>query len=398
MLLDSAGRRLCVHVLGYALAAFAASVPGALWAAAPVQNDEVTPQVERLYAEARAAAAGGDPATAIARYRSMLVLAPHLAAAYNNLGLLLFNTHQYAKAEEVLERGLALHAEMPSAEGMLGMSYMETGDPDKAEKHLQHALARLPNDDKLQLALARDEINLDHLEDAATLLQHFIAQHPDSAEALYLLGNAYLHLSESTFGKLQTEDPNSVYSEEVAGEVDESMRNYPAAIVEYNKAVAQAPAKPGTHMHLANALWLSNQWDRAEEEFRAELKNDPYNCQAAWKLGDSMLQADAPANQALEPLNTAVAQCPNLMQARVDRARALIKDGHAPEALNDLRAAEQQTPSEPSIHFLLAQVYRAEGASADAAQQMQLYAQLEAASRKAAEEQAAAQKAAAPKP
>jgi predicted Zn-dependent protease len=263
---------------------------------------------------------------------------------------------------------------------------------------LQHALARLPEDDKLQLALARDEFSLGHLEDAASLLQHFTVRHPDNPEALYLLGNAYLHLSESTFGKLQTTDPNSVYSEEVAGEIDESMRNYPGAIVEYNKAVAQAPAKPGTHMHLANVLWLSNQWAGAEQEFRAELKNDPYNCQAAWKLGDSMLQADAPANQALESLSAAIAKCPNLMQARVDRARVLIKDGRAAEALDDLRAAEQQTPSEPSIHFLLAQVYKAKGTPADAAHEMQVYAQLQAASSKAAEEDAAAQKAAAPGP
>ena len=395
MLLHSAGRRLRVCALRYALVASAAWIPGALWAA-PRQGDEVTPQVERLYTEARAAAASGDTATAIARYRSMLALAPHLAAAYNNLGLLLFNTHQYAKAEEVLEHGLALNPDMPSAEGMLGLSYMETGEPAKAEKALQHALVRLPEDDKLELALARDEISLDHLQDAATLLQHYTVKHPDNPEALYLLGNAYLHLSESTFGRLQTTDPNSVYAEEVAGEVDESMHNYPAAIVEYNKAVAQAPSKPGTHMHLANALWLSNQWDAAGQEFRAELKNDPYNCQAAWKLGNSMLQADAPANQALEPLNAAIAQCPNLMQARVDRARALIKDGRAAEALDDLRAAEQQTPSEASIHFLLAQVFKANGASADAAHEMEVYAQLQASSRKAAEEEAAAQKAAAP--
>ena len=370
----------------------AASLPGALWAAS-FQQDEVSPKVEQLYTVARAAAARGDTDTAIARYRSMLKLAPHLAAAYNNLGMLLFNTHQYTQAEEVLEQGLALNPDMPSAEGMLGLSYMETGAAVKAEQALQKALARLPEDDKLELALARDEISLDHLQEGARLLQQYIAKHPDHAEALYLLGHAYLHLSEATFGRLQAADPNSVYSEEVAGEVDESMRNYPGAIVEYNKAVAQAPSQPGTHMHLANALWLSNQWEAAEKEFRAELQNDPYNCQAAWKLGDSMLQVEAPAQQTLETLNAAIARCPDLIQARVDRARVLLKDGQAAQALADLTPAEQQAPSEPSIHFLLAQVYRAKGATADAAREMQVYAQLQAAAGKAAERAAAAQKA-----
>ena len=49
------------------------------------------------------------------------------------------------------------------------------------------------------------------------------------------------------------------------------------------------------------------------------------------------------------------------MQARVDRARALIKLGKQNDALPDLLMAEQESPNEPSIHFLLSQVYKADG-------------------------------------
>jgi len=54
-------------------------------AVAAQASDEVTPEVQQLYAQAKAARQHGDDATAIAKYKTILKLAPHLAAAYNNL-------------------------------------------------------------------------------------------------------------------------------------------------------------------------------------------------------------------------------------------------------------------------------------------------------------------------
>src|ERR1700688_3903796 len=78
-------------------------------------DDEVTPAVQRLYAQANAASQNGDDASAIEKYRSIIKLAPHLAAAYNNLGVLYFNQHDYAHAAEVLKRGLELNSDMSTA-------------------------------------------------------------------------------------------------------------------------------------------------------------------------------------------------------------------------------------------------------------------------------------------
>src|ERR1035438_10379699 len=69
-------------------------------------GDEVTPEVQQLYAQAKAAQQHGDSAIAIEKYRAMIKLAPHLAAAYNNLGMLYFDEHDYPHAAEVLKRGV----------------------------------------------------------------------------------------------------------------------------------------------------------------------------------------------------------------------------------------------------------------------------------------------------
>jgi tetratricopeptide (TPR) repeat protein len=340
-------------------------------------DDEVTPQVQELYAQAKAAQQHGDNATAIQKYRAMLKLAPHLAAAYNNLGMLYFSQRDYYHAAQVLEQGLKLNPDMPTASAMLGLSYLEVGENEKAEPLLEAAVRANPNDDNTQIALARTLINLKRYDEATPYLRRFLDRNPKDQQAWYLLGKTYLQLSEDALGQINRIDPNSATAHIVAGEIDESMHNYDGALVEYKKAIDLAPQQPGTHARMGNVFWLTSKWESAEIEFKAELANDPNNCTARWKLANAMLEANAPAQDALTELNRAVEQCPTLMQARVDRARALVKLDKHNDALPDLLLAEKDSPNEPSIHFLLSTVYRAQGKTADAQQEMRTYGRLQ---------------------
>ena len=341
------------------------------------QQEEVTPQVQQLYGEAQAAQQRDDTTAAIQKYREMIRLAPHLAPAYNNLGRLYFNQHDYTHAAETLAHGLDLNPNMPTASAMLGMSYLETGHADKAEEPLEAALRANPKDALVQMALAKTRIRLHNYEGAAVLLKRYTDENPRDQEAWYLLGKTYLQLSEDSLGKINQIDPNSVVAHEVAGEIDESMHNYDGALVEYKKAIDLAPNQPEPHIHMANAYWSIAKWESARTEFEAGLVHDPNNCTAHWKVGNSILEANGDVNEALTHLNKAVTLCPDLMQARVDRARALIKSGKQQDALPDLQAAEKESPDEPSIHFLLASVYRAQGNTAAAQEETHTYGRLQ---------------------
>jgi tetratricopeptide (TPR) repeat protein len=340
------------------------------------QDNEVTPEVQQLYAQAQAAQQGQDIPTAIEKYRQMIRLAPHLAAAYNNLGRLYFNQHDYGHAAQTLAQGLRLNPDMPTASAMLGMSYLETGQIQKAEEPLETALRANPKDAVVQIALAKVLIRLYKYDEAVKLLKTYLEENPRDQQALYLLGKTYLQLSEDSLGKINQIDPNSVVAHEVAGEIDESMHNYDGALVEYKKAIDLAPDQPDPHMHMANTFWSISKWDSARTEFEAGLAHDPNNCTAHWKLGNVILEANGEPGEALTHLNRAVQLCPELMQARVDRARALIKSGQHDQALPDLLAAEKESPNEPSIHFLLASVYRAQGKTAVAQEETRIYGRL----------------------
>jgi tetratricopeptide (TPR) repeat protein len=345
---------------------------------APLQSsDEVTPEVQQLYAEARAARKSGDDAAAIEKYRSILKLAPHLAPAYNNLGMLYFDKHDYQQAVEVLQKGLQLNAKMPGAAAMLGMSYFQLGKNDKAEPLLETALKSNPSDDQVEMVLVHILINTQRLEQAASHLNVYLARNPKSQQALYLLGKTYLQLSEDALRKINEIDPDSVVAHEIAGEIDESMHNYDLALVEYKKAIDKGPQMPGTHMHMGDAFWNMGKWQSAQTEFRAELINDPNSCLARWKLANAILEANDSTDEALTELNRVVDSCPALMQAHVDRARAFVRMGKHADALPDLDMAEKESPNEPTIHFLLAAVYRAQGKTAAAQAEMQTYGKLQ---------------------
>jgi tetratricopeptide (TPR) repeat protein len=281
----------------------------------------------------------------------------------------------------VLEKGLKIDPKMSSASALLGIALYELGDYAGAGRNLESALRANPKDNNAELFLANDLIKLGKFEQAVEHLRQLSQRQPENQEVLYLLGKVHMKLSAEALTKLNALDPNSVWAHEISGEVMESMKNYDGALLEYKKAVEVAPLQAGTHFHLGNAYWSLNMWDGATEQFRAELANDPSNCTAQWKLGNIILEQHGDSAEALKEVQKALDSCPDLMEARVDRARALIKLERHAEAVKDLEAAVKADPGESSTHFLLAQAYRAVGRTQDAQTEMKAFSKLEESAR-----------------
>ena len=339
------------------------------------------PRVSKLYGDAKAAEAHGDFAGAAASYEALLQVAPRLAPAYNNLGSLYLRQREYKKAAAVLEKGLKIDPKMSSASALLGIALYELGDYAGAGRNLESALRANPRDNNAELFLANDLIKLGKIEQAAEHLRQLSLRQPENQEVLYLLGKVHMKLSEQALTKLNALDANSVWVHEISGEVMESMKNYDGALLEYKKAVEVAPMQAGTHYHLGNAYWSLNMWDAATEQFHAELANDPTNCMAQWKIGNIILEQHGDPAAALAETQKALDACPDLMEARVDRARALIKLERHADAVKDLEAAVKADPAEASTHFLLAQAYRALGRTQEAQAEMKVFSKLEESAR-----------------
>jgi tetratricopeptide (TPR) repeat protein len=339
------------------------------------------PRVQQLYSEAKSAEAQGDFASATAKYESLLQIAPRLGAAYNNLGSLYLRQREYQKAAAILEKGLKIDPKMSSASALLGVSLYEMGDYAAARARLESALRANPKDDHAELFLANDLLKIGDFNAAATHLHQLSVRQPQNQEVWYLLGKVYMKLSEQALSKLNDIDPDSVWVHEISGEVMESMKNYDGALVEYKKAAELAPQQAGTHYLLGNAYWSLRMWDPATEQFRAELVNDPSNCNAQWKIANIMLEQRQDSAEALAATDKALAACPYLTEARVDRGRALLRLDRNAEAIAELQLAEKSDPGESQPHFLLAQALRASGRVQEAQAEMQIFSKLEESAR-----------------
>ena len=370
------------------LVAIALVLPGQLSLHARAAAPQLDPRVQKLYSEAKAAQTRNDIPVAIEKYEAILQVEPRLGAAYNNLGALYLRQSEYRKAADILRKGLKINPDMPSASALLGISLFQLAEYADAQPALEAALRADPNDDNAELMLAKDLVKLDDLESAANHLRQLVRRQPKNQEVFYLLGQLYMQLSEKALAQLNAIDPDSVFAHEVSGDVMASMKNYEGAILEYKKAVEVAPNQAGTHYKLGDAYWSLAEWEAAAQQFQAELNNDPNNCLAQWKLGNILLAQHLSPGDALADTDRALALCPKLTQARVDRARALLLLDRNNEAVVELRTAEQTTPEEPSLHFHLAQAYRGLGKSQEARAEMAIFSKLEEQARAAVAERA----------
>ncbi|MGC2639518.1 MAG: tetratricopeptide repeat protein [Acidobacteriaceae bacterium] len=347
-------------------------------------------RIDQLYGAAKDAQARGDTAAAISSYQELIRVAPHLAAAYNNLGMLYLNAHDYPDAADVLRKGLAVNPHMASASALLGIALYESGNYAGSRTALESALKMNPADENAQLYLAKDLFNLKEMEAASTRLRALAEREPGNQEVWYLLGEVYMQLSEQALAKMNALNPNSPLVHEVSGEMMEDMKNYQGALVEYKKAVDMAPDRAGTHYRLGNIEWKLSEWDDALAQFQAELKVDPYNCRAWAQTGNILITQQSQPEQGLADIDQALHLCPDLAQAHVDRGIALVKLGRNQEAVAELKIAVHDNPDDPMPHFFWARAEKALGDAAGASAELQTYATLQARASEAVAARAAA--------
>ncbi len=345
-------------------------LPALLLAAAALHaQEEVSPAVEALYADAQAKQKAGNENAAIADYRKITEQAPALVAGWNNMGRLLFNAGRFGEAAASLRQALALQPGLPPAELILGASLLELGQLKEAEPALAAAVQALPQDRFARVTDARVLTGLNRPREAVAQLEAALANDPKDQEAWYLLGKLHLQLSQQALAKVQEIAPDAPLAHQMQGEIMESLSNTPGAVTEYKAALALAPDDAQAEQHLADLYWKTGDWAHARTQLTHLLGEQPGNCYAHWKLGNTLAELGEPPEAGLKEENTALEECPEIAQARAERARLLLRQGKAAEALPDLKAAEQAAPDELSVQRLLAEAYRATGdrAQADAA-------------------------------
>lgn len=99
----------------------------------------------RLTTDAEKAAARGSDDEAIRLYREALSVAPEMAAAWTNLGVLYYERGEFPAAVECFQRGASLAPSDPRPLANVGVIYQRNGYAEDALRHFADALRRDPN-------------------------------------------------------------------------------------------------------------------------------------------------------------------------------------------------------------------------------------------------------------
>jgi predicted Zn-dependent protease len=199
---------------------------------------------------------------------------------------------------------------------------------------------------------------------------------PTDPEVLYASYRVHSEMASAALAKLSAHDPNSAWVHEVLGQNLMAQEQYSGAAEEFRKAIAAAPTLGGLHYQLGQALLQEarNEENRsaAEKEFSSELRIDQRDAGSLLKLGQIEIERRN-YEQASVLVKRALSIRPRYAEGHATLAKILEQRGDPATAIMELEIAERLAPDTKTTHYQLAQLYRAQGRTADADREVALF-------------------------
>lgn len=299
-----------------------------------------------------------------------------------------------------------------------GMAAFNAHQYAKAVPLFAAAEAANPGHSDALLYEGKSLANVNHFAEAEATLRKYWSRHPQSSDALYMLGFV-LNREDKPKESLNTytqaarlSTPKSDDLKVVA--MDYVMLNdYTDAIRWMKQAVAFDPQNEEAWYGLGRCYYTQSEFPNAEQAFLRALALDPKDVKAATNLAltlemrnrpkDADLQykkaitlADADpktdewpyldyasflldqtrAAEAVPLLRRAVAINPKCAACHGKLGRALEAEGKHREAVTELEQAVALSPKDPKLHYALGRAYRAAGMTAKAKAELAMTAKL----------------------
>jgi tetratricopeptide (TPR) repeat protein len=331
--------------------------------------------IASLMGQAKNAEENGQLDSAIQKYDEIVHLDPNLPLVQNALGRLYFRKGRYPEAISALERSLQLDGQLISARSLIGVAYYQLGKYSEAKSFLSDALRLNPRDRDIKFCLARSLYELNDFVGAAELFRDIQSGEPQNTAVLYALGLTYMRLAGSELETLQRSNPDSYLVDLLLGKSAEAANDYPEAIRQFKIAISKQPQVLGLHYEIGNAYALSGQYPAAIQEFRSELKVNPYDYRASSQVAELLLK-DSP-EEALQLANSALALQPDFWQALFVRGQAYLELKDPERAIEEFKKVVSLAPDERPPHYQLAKAYRELGDEPKAEAELAIFDRLQ---------------------
>jgi tetratricopeptide (TPR) repeat protein len=307
---------------------------------------------------------------ALVEFRKAAELDPSSSEVLLRLGDAYIKKHDAAEAIAPLKRASELSPGSIPIHQLLGYALLAQGYAAEAIPHLKIA------DDPGALGIA--QLENDEPAKAMVNLQSALESDPDNPDLLFYVSRAATALASQLTDKLLVAFPDSARAHQTHGRGYYQMKMIPEAMKEYERAIAISARLPGLHLELGEIYAGRANWLQAEEQFRAETTLQPGSAEAAFRLGDALLQ-EGKMKEAADELRRSDSLHPNMPETlyAIGRALAAADPSEAEKALNGVLKIEQNSSLAAQADLLLATIHRKQGKSALASREMEDYRRIQ---------------------
>jgi tetratricopeptide (TPR) repeat protein len=271
------------------------------------------------------------------------------------------------RTDELLGNFAEEAARNPQLALMLGVGYLQAGNPDKAEPWLRHAVAALPKDAEARFQLGRALLKSGHPEDALEALHAAIALDPARIDMAAELARTYEALKRDG-------DAAAQYSKLLAGpepgvELRSRAGRFYARTGAIDKAVQQSTKILEADPRNAAGLYLKGEGLltagkalEAKQQFQRAIEGDrdAQYLDALGRAAEALAQGgDREAQElALRSYAAAATAAPDMLNPLLAQGRLYVARHEAAKAVTPLLAASRLDPHSADVMFLLGAAYQ----------------------------------------
>jgi tetratricopeptide (TPR) repeat protein len=304
---------------------------------------------------------------------------PAIARTYLNLGIMLAQGKQFARAAELFESAAGVDPAFPQLQYSLGVAYFNAQVYDKAAAGFGRALEQRPGNPDIQRMLALASLNAEDYARAAELLQKDPKLSTDPS-LLYAYGIALVRSdraqeAEEVFTRILAQHPDVPELNVIIGQAHAAQGDYDAAVAALRRALELKRDVAEANAALGGIYLRQGQLGAAADALRAELAAHPDDVRSRNTLA-TVLDLDGRSDEALKELRTIIAARPTYADARYLFGKILLAQGSAEQAAEHLEVAARIAPDDANVHYQLGQAYQRLGRTELAAREFEAFKRL----------------------
>jgi tetratricopeptide (TPR) repeat protein len=230
------------------------------------QDPEV--DVRTHYGAAKEAQQAGDLNKAADEYRAVVRLAPQLAEAHLNLGLLCHALGALEESARELEKAEQLKPGLIGASLYLGIDYVRLNQPERAVPLLRKAVEQEPARKEARSWLASALWDAGRRQPALIELENAAAAFPADIDVLFLLGEGYRKAATALVDEIVAGAKGSPLVHQVLAESYAAHGEWDRSARHYERLLRKSPQYPGARLGLIAALIGQGKAEEAARQYR----------------------------------------------------------------------------------------------------------------------------------